>query len=106
MQIRPDHNVQYYILVCYNLFEGEIGKDYIFLIPSNILYSLIPKYGGYAHGTIERLGEITKYNLFGNNFEYALRPNPEKQNSTKPKKLWKEFLKYQVQSLEEIKISC
>ena len=45
VQIRPDHNVQYYIFICYNLFEDKIGKDYIFLFPSNRLYDLIPKYG-------------------------------------------------------------
>ena len=42
VQIRPDHNVDYYIFIAYNMYENEnIGKGHIFKIPSNNLYELI-----------------------------------------------------------------
>lgn len=94
VQIRPDHNIDYYILIAYNLYDknSSIGKAYIFKIPSEILYELVIKYGGYAHGTCNKLGKITKNNIKGRNCEYALRCNPNSKN----KKLWNEFLKYEV----------
>lgn len=76
VQIRPDHNIDYYIFMCYNLSDDELGKIYWFLCPSNKLYKLLPKYGGYAHGTIQKFGKIEMANLFGHNYEYAIRPNP------------------------------
>lgn len=76
VQIRPDHKIDYYIFMCYNVFDDELGKIYWFLCPSNKLYELLPKYGSYAHGTIEKFGKIEMTNMYGHNYEYALRPDP------------------------------
>jgi hypothetical protein len=102
VQIRPDHNIDFYIFLAYNLLEDELGNVYLMLVPSEKVYELIPTYGGYAHGTVDVLGEITSQNIFGRNCEYALRPNPNNNNNTKPKKLWNELIKYKVQLSEEM----
>jgi len=97
VQIRPDHNVNYYILIAYNLYENEtIGNAHVFKVPSNILYDLIVKHGGYAHGTYDKFGRITIDNIKGRNCEYALRCDP---NAKKGKcfDLWNEFMKYEVE---------
>ena len=97
VQIRPDHNVDYYILIAYNMYENvTIGKAHIFKVPSKNLYKLIVRYGGYAHGTCSKLGQITIDNVKGRNCEYALRCDP---NATKGKsfELWNEFIKYEVE---------
>ena len=96
IQIRPDHNVQYYIFIGYNLFEGEYGEVYVFKIPSKKIYKLIIKYGGYTHGSKTKLGEITKDTLKGRNCEYALRVNPNIKKGNKYK-LLKKMLKYRVE---------
>lgn len=88
VQIRPDHKVDFYILLAYNVFEDTLGKVHWFLCKTEDLYQLIPEYGGYAHGTIEKLGKITLDNIHGRNCEYALRPNPQAKQGTKPRKLW------------------
>jgi hypothetical protein len=51
VQIRPDHNIDYYILISYNLYDKilKLGKAFIFKILSSNLYKLVIKYGGYAH---------------------------------------------------------
>ena len=96
VQIRPDHNVDYYIFIAYNMFDTPHGNGHIFKIPSNIVYELIVRYGGYAHGTREVFGEITLDNIKGRNCEYALRCDP---NSKKGKsfELWNELMKYKVE---------
>lgn len=93
VQIRPDHNIDYYLLLAYNLWEAELGEVYWFLCPATDLYALIPEYGNYAHGTISKLGKITKDNIYGSNKEYALRPNPTSSSNTKSYKLWQLLLK-------------
>ena len=78
VQIRPDHDIHYYILIAYNMYENDtIGNAHIFKIPSHIVHDLIVRFGGYAHGTIEKLGEI-KDNIKkeDSNCEYALRCDP------------------------------
>ena len=75
VQIRPDHEIDYYVFMCYNVFDDELGKIHWFLCPSNKLYELLPKYGGYAHGTIQKFGKIEMTNIHGHNYEYAIRPN-------------------------------
>lgn len=96
VQIRPDHNVDYYIFIAYNMYtKNDIGQAYIFKVPSNIVYELIVLYGGYAHGTKSALGPITNENIKGRNCEYALRCNP---NTKKGKSLlWEELKKYEVE---------
>lgn len=76
VQIRPDHNVHFYILIGFNIHEDELGKVYNYKIPSEELYKIIAKYGGYAHGTCKKLGKITLENIKGRNCEFALRVDP------------------------------
>ncbi|AET72877.1 hypothetical protein PGAG_00423 [Phaeocystis globosa virus 12T] len=96
VQIRPDHNVDYYILIAYNMYDNEyFGNAHIFRVPSNELYSLIIRYGGYAHGTCSKLGEIRFDNIKGRNCEYALRCDPNAKKG-KSFELWNEFIKYEV----------
>lgn len=97
VQIRPDHNIDYYILCYYNMYYDQImGKGFIFKIPVNKIYELIIKYGGYAHGTIKKLGRINTMNIKGRNCEYAIRCNPNKKYG-KNYELWNELLKYEVE---------
>jgi len=96
VQIRPDHNIDYYILIAYNMYENNnIGKGFVFKIPSEDLYKLIINYGGYAHGTVSKLGKITIDNIKGRNCEYALRvcPNVKKGKNFE---LWNKLLEYKV----------
>jgi len=88
VQLRPDHDIQYYIMLCYDLHHGELGEIAWLLADANQLYELIPEYGGYAHGTIKNLGVINSDNIYGNNHEYALRPNPTKGSHIKSRILW------------------
>lgn len=98
VQIRPDHNIDYYILIGYNMYYDDIlGKCFVFKIPATILYQLIVEYGGYAHGTQSKLGKITIDNLKGRNCEYALRCNPNARKKTKQHKLWCFLLKYETE---------
>lgn len=102
VQIRPDHDVDYYILLVYNLHEEQLGKVHWFLCKSQELYHLIPEYGGYAHGTTEKLGKITLDNIHGRNCEYCLRPNPKAKETTKPKLLWNRMVELFEVSEEDI----
>ena len=98
VQIRPNHNIDYYILVSYNLYDktSKLGKGHIFKIESDILYKLVIKYGGYAHGTYKKHGEINIENIKKNNYEYALRCDPNKKKG-RNYDLWNELLKYEVE---------
>lgn len=98
VQIRPDHNVDEYILICYNMYDksSNLGKGYCFKIPHEKINELIIKYGGYAHGTKKCLEKITETNLKGRNCEYALRCNPNAKNGSKDNNLWNELCKYEV----------
>ena len=104
VQIRPDHNVDYYLMLAYNLHENALGKVYWLLAKSNDLYDVIPEFGGYAHGTIEKLGRITNDNLKGRNCEYALRPSPTASIRNKSRKLWETMLERCSTTEEDIKI--
>ena len=100
VQIRPDHDIDYYILIAYNMYDNDsIGKGYIFKVPSEKIYQLVIDYGGYAHGTCKKLGKITTDNIKGRGCEYALRCDP---NAKKGKSfaLWNILLDYEV-SYEE-----
>jgi hypothetical protein len=92
VQIRPNHKVDYYILLIYDISVDEIGKIHFLFFKSHELYNLIPKFGEYSHGTIKVLGRITQ--TFNKRLEYSLRPS---RNTRKKKRfeLWKEFLEYE-----------
>ena len=97
VQIRPDHDINYYILIAYNMYENDtIGNAHIFKIPSHIVHELIVRFGGYAHGTCAVLGKITSDNIKGRNCEYALRCDPNFKKN-KHIELWNEFMKYEVE---------
>jgi hypothetical protein len=97
VQIRPDHDINYYILIAYNMYENDtIGNAHIFKIPSHIVYDLIVRFGGYSHGTHAVLGKITSDNIKGRNCEYTLRCDPNAKKG-KSFKLWNEFMKYEVE---------
>lgn len=98
-QIRPHHNIHYYILVALNLFEDEYGKAYILKVPSKKLYELVARYGGYTHGTVDDNGDITLESILdkSNFFEYSLTPMPNNNDGTKSKQLWLELLSFEVE---------
>lgn len=93
VHLRPEHNLHYYIMLAYDVYHGKHGKVYWFLCPAKEIYKLIPQYGGYAHGTVAKLGKITKSNLKGKNKEYALRPHLYAQKGSKPRMLWDLMIK-------------
>ena len=74
----------------------RLQRNFIFKIPSNNLYELIVNYGGYAHGTCDKLENITIDNIKGRNCEYALRCDPNAKKG-KNLELWNEFIKYEVE---------
>lgn len=98
VQIRPQHNIDYYIFIAYLLYSdtSDIGEAYIFKIPAKNIYKLIVEYGNYAHGTKLVQKNITLENLQKNNYEYALRCNPF-ASTGKSVALWNEFLKFRVE---------
>ena len=108
VQIRPDHDVHLYLLVCYDMYEGEKGQVYVILLTAAVMYELVLKYGGYAHGTVSKLGKITELNMFNRNLEYALRPNPRTNTTNKPYKLWCELLNHVIEFDEQVlqNITC
>jgi len=104
VQIRPHHNIEYYIFAAYSATLDEVRWIHI---PSQDLYSLLPEFGGYAHGTVKKNGKITTTSIEVNKdqeCEYALRPSLFTKNETKPTKpyrLWLKLQKYE-KSKEEI----
>ncbi len=92
VQIRPDHNIHYYLFLAYDVYFGKEGRVYWLLCKSQDLYRLLPQYGTYAHGTVSKLGRITLRNLKGRNIEYALRPSPRAHKTSKQHTLWQIML--------------
>lgn len=95
VQIRPDHNIDYYLLMVYDMYANNIGELYLILMKSDEMYALLPKYGTYAHGTNGELDKISADNIKGRNREYALRPRilpSRKQN--KYVALWKKMIEF------------
>ena len=53
VQIRLDHNIDYYLFVAYLLTHetvDSLGEEYIFYIPKNTIKELVMAHGSYAHG--------------------------------------------------------
>ena len=102
VQIRPDHKIDFYILIGYNIhYDNDIGRAYIFKVPSDDINNLILEFGSYAHGSKEILGNITKENLKGRNCEYALRCNPNSKKGNNFK-LWNRLLEYEIEYNPEL----
>tara|TARA_Y100001958_G_C21230311_1_gene555988 strand:+ start:1382 stop:1981 length:600 start_codon:yes stop_codon:yes gene_type:complete len=98
VQIRLNHKIHNYIFTAYYLTNDNYmneGELFIFKIKKEHIIQLIFNYGGYAHGTVSKLGKITLEDLKdeNNSKEYALRPKYGD-------KLWKEILNYRVNESE------
>lgn len=97
VQIRPSHNIDFYIFITYNMYENEtIGKAHIFKVPAAKVYDLVINYGGYAHGTNKTNGNINALTLKSGQLEYALRCNPNSKKG-KSRELWNELCKYETE---------
>ena len=78
VQLRMNHDCLYIFTayyLCIDNIETE-GDLYIFKLNKDDVKKLILKYGGYAHGTVQKLGKITDIELdnYKNDKEYAIRP--------------------------------
>ena len=74
VQIRPSHNISYYILSAYHLTESNLhdkGHLYIYKIDKESMIDVLTKYGTYAHGTKKQYGNIDINTIY--NHEYAIR---------------------------------
>jgi len=94
-QIRPDHNIDFYILIGYNLRACHLGRAYIFKVPSDKLYQMVVDYGGYSHGSKEgQLPDITLENMKGHLREYSLSINPNSKHKAKRQQFWDTLQQY------------
>ena len=98
VQLRMNHVCEY-LLTAYYLNESNIettmGELYIFKLNKADIKRMVLLYGGYAHGTITKLGKITLEDLNDttNDKEYALRP-------VYGSKCWKDLLQYRIDDIE------
>jgi hypothetical protein len=96
VQLRMNHSCEY-ILTAYHINYDNIeteGELFIFKLTKINIKKLIFKYGGYAHGTKQKLGKIIEADLENpiNDKEYAIRP---KYGG----KCWNELLQFRVQEI-------
>jgi hypothetical protein len=96
VQLRMNHDCVY-ILTAYYISIDNVeneGELFIFKLNKKELKDLIYKYGGYAHGTVQKLGKITEEELDNqeNDKEYAIRPKYGN-------KCWCELLNYRVHDI-------
>ena len=96
VQLRMNHACEY-ILTAYYMNESNIdimGELFIFRLKKSDIKPIILNYGGYAHGTIQKLGLITKEDLEDetNDKEYAIRPKYGD-------KCWQELLNFRVDEI-------
>ena len=97
VQLRMNHHCQY-LLTAYYIDDSnvdELGELYLFRLEKKDIKPIIVKYGGYAHGTIQKLGPITAEDLDkdANDKEYAIRP-------IYGDKCWKELLSFRVNEVD------
>jgi len=96
VQLRMNHCCEY-ILTAYYLNCDNVetyGELFIFKLTKKDIKEIILKYGGYAHGTKSKLGEITEEDLdnITNDKEYSIRPKYGD-------KCWKDLLLFRVQEV-------
>ena len=95
VQLRLNHKCEY-LLTAYYIDDDNIkqlGELFIFKLNKLNMKKLILKFGGYAHGTIKKLGTITAKDLNDKNTkEYAIRP-------TYGDTCWKELLKFRIEDI-------
>lgn len=94
VQLRINHNIDFYILTAYYLHNTNIhdnGELFIFKLNKEQIKKLIYDYGSYAHGTINKLGKINYNDLsnLSNNKEYAIR-------TKYGDKCWKHLLRFRI----------
>lgn len=96
VQLRMNHNCEYILTAYYLDYTNleNLGELYIFKLNKENIKPLILKYGGYAHGTIGELGEITIEDLndTNNQKEYSIRPKYGD-------KCWLELLNFRIDEL-------
>jgi hypothetical protein len=78
VQLRINHSCEY-ILTAYYINDDNIenmGELFIFKLKKSELKYVILNYGGYAHGTMKKLGPVSEEDLENemNDKEYAIRP--------------------------------
>jgi len=99
VQLRMNHNCDYIFTAYYLDYTNldQTGELFIFYLNKENIKELIIKYGSYAHGTIKKLGKISKKDLNSNmNIkEYALRPKYGD-------KCWNELLKFRINDIKQI----
>lgn len=92
VQIRMNHICEY-LLTAYYLDQSNVemlGELFIFKLNKTDIKQVILQYGGYAHGTIKKLGIITQADLdSASDKEYAFRPKYGDE-------CWKMLLPYRV----------
>lgn len=96
VQIRMNHDCEY-ILTAYYIDNNNLetlGELFIFKLNKENIKSLVLKYGGYAHGTVGKLGKISKEDLDDiiNQKEYVLRPKYGSE-------CWNELLKFRIDEI-------
>lgn len=96
VQLRMNHICEY-ILTAYYINDDNLekmGELFIFKLNKTDMKKIIFKYGGYAHGTIQKLGVITEDDLENqsNDKEYVIRPKYGD-------KCWHELLNYRIQEI-------
>lgn len=93
VQLRMNHNCDYIFTAYYLDYTNlnQTGELFVFYLKKNNIKELIMKYGTYAHGTIKKLGKISKNDLNNNSNikEYALRPKYGD-------KCWNDLLKFRI----------
>jgi hypothetical protein len=96
VQLRMNHHCEYIFTAYYISYENldTLGELFLFRLNKDNLKPLIMKYGGYAHGTIGELGEITGADLddITNQKEYAIRPKYGD-------KCWNELLQFRIDEI-------
>lgn len=98
VQLRMNHVCEY-LLTAYYMNEDNIettmGELYIFKLNKADMKRMVLLHGGYAHGTLTKLGKITEEDLNNteNDKEYALRP-------VYGSKCWEDLLLYRIDDIE------
>jgi len=96
VQLRMNHSCEY-ILTAYYINDENIdtlGELFIFKLNKMDIRPIIFKYGGYAHGTFQKLGPITEADLEDtqNDKEYAIRPKYGD-------KCWCDLLQFRIEEI-------
>lgn len=93
VQLRLNHDCNYIFTAYYLDYTNlnQTGELFVFYLNKTIIKELISKYGSYAHGTIKKLGKISKKDLdsSSNTKEYALRPKYGD-------KCWNDLLRFRI----------